>query len=135
MVPLPFDLDRGHSAIEAGQCVAQRCTRRRDKASMQRLCNRGKSLDGLVRVAPLPQQGLELIHGVGITGPKVMALQCLQRDSPLAEVVWAIPSFFQSGDAPSRGPRSIQGSMGQKDLIFIHQYMIYTHLQHTKHQS
>jgi hypothetical protein len=84
MVTLPFDLERWHIEIEAGQFVAQRFTLRRDKALMQRLCKRVKILDGLVRFATLTQKGLELIHGVGIAGQKVMALQCLHRDSPLA---------------------------------------------------
>jgi hypothetical protein len=37
-----------------------------------------------------------------------------------------ITPLFQSGDAPSRGPRRIQRSTEQTALIFIRQYVIYT---------
>jgi hypothetical protein len=43
--------------------------------------------------------------------------------------VHVITPLFQSGDAPSRGPRSIQGSTEQTASIFIHQYVIYTQTQ------
>ena len=86
------------------------------------------SLAGLsyVRFTTLTQQVMQLIHGVGSTGQEGTVLQCLHGGSPLASVVHVIPPLFQSGEAPSRGPRSIQGSTEQTASIFIHQYVIYT---------
>jgi hypothetical protein len=79
---------------------------------MQLLFKSVKILDGRMRFATLPQKVLELIHSVGITGQEVTALQCLHGGSPLAYVVRVITPLFQSGDAPSRGPRRSQGSTG-----------------------
>src|SRR5207302_2774119 len=123
---LPVDLDHRPIESETGQCMAQRFALCRDKAPMQLLCKRGESLHGLTRFATLPQQVMELIHGVGITGHAVMALPCLHGGSPLVYVVNVITPLFQSGDAPSRGPRRIQGSTDQTASTFIHQYVIYT---------
>jgi hypothetical protein len=36
--------------------------------------------------------------------------------------------FFPSGDAPSSGSRTGQGSPGPRASIFLHQYVIYTHV-------
>ena len=55
-----------------------------------------------------------------------MALQCLHRGSPLAEVVRARTPLFQSGDAPSRYPHRSHESTAQTLSTFIHQYVIYT---------
>jgi len=84
MGPLPFHLDRRHIEIAAGQCVAQRFTLCRDKAPMQLLCHSLQILDGLVRGSTRPQNVLELVHGVGITGQEVTVLQGLPGGSPLA---------------------------------------------------
>src|SRR5712691_6527810 len=93
---------------------------------MQLLCKRVAILHGLASVSTLTQKVLELIHGVGLTGHGVIALPCLHRGSPLGEVVHAITPLFQRGDAPSRGPRRIQGSTKQTASMFIYQYVIYT---------
>jgi hypothetical protein len=42
-------------------------------------------------------------------------------------MVYATTPFFQSGEAPSRGPRRRQRSLEQTASTFIHQYVIYTH--------
>jgi hypothetical protein len=49
---------------------------------MQLLLKSMQIFDGLVRFATLTQKGLELIHGVGITGQETMTLQCLHRGIP-----------------------------------------------------
>jgi hypothetical protein len=79
MVGLPFDLDRRHIEIEAGQCVAQRFALGRDKEPMPRRCQRVDVLHGLRSCSTLTQKVLELIHDVGLTGHVVMALPCLHR--------------------------------------------------------
>src|SRR5215475_12859405 len=126
MVPLPVDVERRHIEIEAGQFVAQRFTLRRHKEPMELLFKGLQIFDGLVCGAPLTQKGLELVHSMGITGQEVMALQCLHRGSPLAEVVRAKTPLFQSGDAPSRCPHRSHESTAQTLSTFIHQYVIYT---------
>jgi hypothetical protein len=84
MVTFPFDLDRRHIEIEARQFVAQRFALCRDKESMQFLFKGVESLDGLGSLSTLTQKGMELIHGVGVTGQEVTVLQCLHGGSPLA---------------------------------------------------
>src|SRR5437879_13737457 len=95
---------------------------------MQLLCKSGEIRNGLASFSTLTQKVMELIHGVGITGHGVIALPCLHRGSPLGSVVPARTPLFQSGDAPSRGPRRIQGSTKQTASMFIYQYVIYTHV-------
>ena len=110
MATCTVDLDRRHIEIEVGQCATQRFALGGDKVPMQLLCKRGEIRYGLVRFTTLTQKVMQLIHGVGITGQAVAVLQCLQRGSPLREVVHVITPLFQSGEAPSRGPRSIHVS-------------------------
>jgi hypothetical protein len=43
-------------------------------------------------------------------------------------VVRARTPLFQSGDAPSRGPHRSHESTEQTTSTFIHQYVIYTHV-------
>ena len=77
---------------------------------MQLLCKRVEIRHGLMCFATLTQKVVEWIHGVGIAGQEVTVLQCWHGGSPLASVVRVITPFFQSGDAPSSGPRRLQGS-------------------------
>src|SRR5437870_5676412 len=102
---------------------------------MQLLCKSGETLNGLASFSTLTQKVMELIHGVGITGHGVIALPCLHRGSPLGSVVPARTPLFQSGDAPSRGPRRIQGSTKQTASMFIYQYVIYTLAVHFAHST
>jgi len=84
MVPLSCDLDRRDIEIEAGQLLPQGFTLCRYKEPMQLLFKSVEVCDGLMSVSTLTQKVLELIHGMGITGQEVTALQCLQGGSPLA---------------------------------------------------
>jgi len=84
MVPLPVDLDHWDIEIKAGQFLAQRFALGGDKEPMQFLCKSVEMLHRLVRCATLTQKGMELIHGVGVTGQEVTVLQCLHGGSPLA---------------------------------------------------
>src|SRR5258706_11546174 len=127
MAALPFDLDRRDIEIEAGQFVAERFALRRDKVPMQLLFKSMEILNGRTRFSTLTQKVMKLIHGVGLTGHEVIALPCLHRGSPLVYVGHALTPLFQSGDAPSRGPRRTPGSTEQTPSMFIYQYVIYTH--------
>jgi hypothetical protein len=83
-IPLPVHFDHWHIHIKACKFLPERFTLGGDKEPMQLLFKRVEILHGLVRVATLPQKGLELIHSVSITGHEVLALPCLHRGSPLA---------------------------------------------------
>src|SRR5262249_25318927 len=56
----------------------------RDKEPMELLCKRVESRHGLACFATLPQKGMQLIHGVAITGQEITGLPCWHRGSPLA---------------------------------------------------
>jgi hypothetical protein len=84
MVPLPFDLNGRDIEIEAGQFVAERFALGRDKEPMELLCKRVESRHGLACFATLPQKGMQLIHGVAITGQEITGLPCWHGGSPLA---------------------------------------------------
>ena len=62
--------------IKAGQFLAQGFALGRDKETVQALFEGGKVLDRFRRLTTLVQEGLEVIHGAGLTGQGLKTLQC-----------------------------------------------------------